>query len=432
MSDITTATGAQSVDDAGDRLAPPPAKRAKGQGQPINPNAKRKVVLLIAYNGERYAGLQKNPGVTTVEEVLEKALHAAGGISDDNFGTLQKVSWSRAGRTDKGVHAIGQIISVKLILSQEGLVEHVNERLAGTEIRVLGMERASNNFCAHTNCSSREYEYLLPASTLRASSSSSAAAASAGVAPDATASAASDDVCGGSSAPLTEAERSRLLTLFRTFEGTHSFHNFTDGKLSHTDKSAMRFMIKLSVGEPVEIGGVWYVSLLLHGQSFLMHQIRKMVGMLVAVFLGHAPADAIETALREPRVAGIPLAPPCSLTLRCCRYDPYERKRAHHDDGRSSVHFPQCDAAKRAFLVEHVMPHVAERARGGDFVRFTEALRGYRLDDLSTPAERYAAALAKRAGAVVDQEACDVAESAACDSGPSCAAVLGSTRTKTD
>ena len=38
------------------------------------------------------------------------------------------------------------------------------------------------------------------------------------------------------------------------------------------------------------------------------------------------------------------------LTLRCCRYDPYERKRSHHEDRRGSVHIPQCEAAKRDFL----------------------------------------------------------------------------------
>ena len=65
------------------------------------------VALLLAYSGTRYQGLQKNPGAVTVEEALEAAIHRAGGIADDNVGTLQKVSWSRAGRTDKGVHAVG-------------------------------------------------------------------------------------------------------------------------------------------------------------------------------------------------------------------------------------------------------------------------------------------------------------------------------------
>ena len=73
------------------------------------------VALLLAYCGTRYQGLQKNPGAVTVEETLEAAIHRAGGITDDNVGTLQKVSWSRAGRTDKGVHAVGQIIGAKLV-----------------------------------------------------------------------------------------------------------------------------------------------------------------------------------------------------------------------------------------------------------------------------------------------------------------------------
>ena len=79
------------------------------------PAAKRKVALLLAYNGASYQGLQKNPDAFTVEEVLERAIYASGGISESNFGTLQKISWSRAGRTDKGVHAVGQIISMKMV-----------------------------------------------------------------------------------------------------------------------------------------------------------------------------------------------------------------------------------------------------------------------------------------------------------------------------
>ncbi len=54
----------------------PAAKRAR-----CNPAAKRKVAMLVAYNGAAYSGLQRNPGVHTVEDALEAALHAAGAIS---------------------------------------------------------------------------------------------------------------------------------------------------------------------------------------------------------------------------------------------------------------------------------------------------------------------------------------------------------------
>ena len=57
-------------------------KRAREEAhpEPSNPNAKRKVALLVAYNGAPYQGLQKNPGATTIEETLEAAIHSAGGI----------------------------------------------------------------------------------------------------------------------------------------------------------------------------------------------------------------------------------------------------------------------------------------------------------------------------------------------------------------
>jgi tRNA pseudouridine38-40 synthase len=338
----------------------------------INPNAKRKVAMLVAYNGDGYAGLQKNPDVVTVESVLEAALHRVGAISDDNFGTLQKVSWSRAGRTDKGVHALGQIVSLKMVLAAGATAAGINAELAGARIRVLGFERTNNNFCAHTMCSSREYEYLLPAAALRAAGARAAGAAAG----------AEEEVAGaaGAAAPLTDEEAGRLRGLLRQLEGTHSFHNFTDGKLTSSDASAQRFIMSIALGEAVTLGGVAYVPIHLHGQSFLLHQIRKMVALVAASFRGDVPADAIERALGKTRVPTIPLAPSCALLLRRCRYDNYERKRLREFPERKSAHFPECDADKDAFLREHILPHIAQCEANGEFARFVEALKAYRFE----------------------------------------------------
>ena len=49
-----------------------PAKRPRVADEaPSNPEAKRKVALLLAYNGAKFQGLQKNPGATTIEQALE-------------------------------------------------------------------------------------------------------------------------------------------------------------------------------------------------------------------------------------------------------------------------------------------------------------------------------------------------------------------------
>jgi tRNA pseudouridine38-40 synthase len=374
--------------DAESETLEPSAKRPKlpsaNNEAPSNENAKRKVAVLVAYNGIKYSGLQKNPDVSTVEEVLEQALHRAGGISDDNVGSLQKVSWSRCGRTDKGVHALGQIISVKLVLTPEGLLQRVNGYLTGTDISVLAIERASNNFCAHTACSSREYEYLLPTSVLRQPAEDKAGPPAAAAAGGEEAAPSSASAAAGPSdvSPLTEAECAKLLALFKTFEGTHRFHNFTDGKLSIKDKAAQRYMLSMKLGEQITLDGVAYVPLRLHGQSFLLHQIRKMVGLLVATFRGDVPPDAISTALSAPKVCGIPMAPSCALILRRCLFAEYERRRTAD---RGSLHFPACEAAKQAFLREHILPHVATCAASGEFGRFSRTIAGYQLERVEAP-----------------------------------------------
>ncbi len=67
---------------------------------------KQRIALLVGYNGSDFSGSQKNPGVRTVEEELEKALYRLGVIAEFNFGDLKKIGWNRATRTDKRVHAL--------------------------------------------------------------------------------------------------------------------------------------------------------------------------------------------------------------------------------------------------------------------------------------------------------------------------------------
>ena len=353
-------------------------KREDEDGGP-NPLGKRKVVLLVAYNGAKFHGLQKNPDVETVEETLENAIYKAGGIRDDNFGVLQKISWSRAGRTDKGVHALGQIISLKMILAHESMVDAINAQLNRPDVRVLGIERANNNFCAHTSCTSREYEYLLPVSVLRQSggaegTSSAAAVADVGSAAESTAAASS------ATPLLSAADMERLQSLLRSLEGTHSFHNFTDGTMSASDKQAQRYMIRLAPHALLLLEGVAYVPLFFHGQSFLLHQIRKMVALVCATFRGDVPADALQTALADGRIAPLPMAPSCALIRRRACFEQYERRRKHEAySDRSSVHFPTLEGAKDAYREEQILPHVARAEASGEFAAFVKALRGYHL-----------------------------------------------------
>ena len=65
-----------------------------------------RVALKLAYLGTEYYGYQIQPGVPTIEGKLLKALRDAGALKN-----LSKARYSAAGRTDRGVHALGQVIA---------------------------------------------------------------------------------------------------------------------------------------------------------------------------------------------------------------------------------------------------------------------------------------------------------------------------------
>jgi tRNA pseudouridine38-40 synthase len=121
---------------------------------------KRKVALLMSYCGTGYQGMQINPNVPSIELDLHKAFAMAGAVSSDNAMDASKCSFIRCARTDKGVHAAGQIVSLKMIL-QDNVVEKINSYLP-KQIRVWGFSRVNNAFHAKNQCDSRIYEYLLP------------------------------------------------------------------------------------------------------------------------------------------------------------------------------------------------------------------------------------------------------------------------------
>ena len=105
--------------------------------------------------------MQINGDEKTIEGDLFKAFVAAGAISKANADDPKKSSLVRCARTDKGVHAAGNVISLKLIVEDPKVIENINENLP-PQIRVWGMERTNGSFSCYQSCDSRWYEYLIP------------------------------------------------------------------------------------------------------------------------------------------------------------------------------------------------------------------------------------------------------------------------------
>ncbi|KAH6625750.1 pseudouridine synthase [Boeremia exigua] len=122
---------------------------------------KRKVAVLVGYSGTGYKGMQIDNKQKTIEGDLFKAFVAAGAISKANADDPKKSALVRCARTDKGVHAAGNVISLKLIIEEEDIVDKINANLSD-QIRIWGIQRTTGSFSCYQACDSRWYEYLIP------------------------------------------------------------------------------------------------------------------------------------------------------------------------------------------------------------------------------------------------------------------------------
>lgn len=402
--------------------------------------AKHRFAVVFGYVGANYQGLQKNPGAHTIEDELETAIFKAGLIEPENHGQLAKVGWNRAARTDKGVHAAGQVVSLRMRV-KKGEADATRERINSflpADIRVVDIVRVTRQFNSKNLCSGRRYGYILPTFTLAprppiayvakappmseamkqavkkaqqagsnsvalaqdpfcngtafalgrqqiwdaaaaSSSASSAAAAGAGaesssapagsgtdtrsdgsyfargiagavpLASHATAASASSP---SSSAPdaddyqtgaamvaaaqvtwasmsaaaeagrtqgfrCTEAQLASLREMLAKYKGTHAFHNFSP-RISSGDATAMRYIVDCTASKPFLVGSgptaLEYTHITIVGQSFLLNQIRHMVGLAVDVVRGAAPPFAIDLAFSSGGIK-LPIAPAEGLYL---------------------------------------------------------------------------------------------------------------------
>jgi tRNA pseudouridine38-40 synthase len=116
---------------------------------------------MLGYSGTGYKGMQIDNKQKTIEGDLFTAFVEAGAISKANADDPKKSSLVRCARTDKGVHAAGNVISLKLIIEEENIVEKINSHLS-PQIRIWGIQRTTGSFSCYQACDSRWYEYLIP------------------------------------------------------------------------------------------------------------------------------------------------------------------------------------------------------------------------------------------------------------------------------
>jgi tRNA pseudouridine38-40 synthase len=414
---------------------------------------KRKVAVLIGYAGTGYHGIQINHKEKTIEGDLFSAFVAAGAISKANADDPKKSSLVRCARTDKGVHAAGNVLSLKLIVEDEDIVTKINEHLP-EQIRIWGIHRTSNGFSAYQACESRWYEYLMPSYSLLPPQPHSflgkklaesakeqgvydeyterlddvkefwqevdkndiqpifegldadvkaevlrklhdtqdqgltdegipAQPDSEGVSKDTEMKDVQEEdtvkvfkpekdltpaelalrqvkaayVAAKRRYRVTPARIEKLQQALNSYLGTRNYHNYTVMK-SHKDPSAMRHIKSFQVNPtPITINDTQWLSLKVHGQSFMMHQIRKMVAMAVMVVRCGAPLSTI-TESYGPRRISIPKAPGLGLMLERPMFTGYNNKAAGL--GKEAIDFAKWEAKIEEFKDQHIYRRMFE------------------------------------------------------------------------
>ena len=136
---------------------------------------------------------------------------------------------------------------------------------------------------------------------------------------------------------ISEKRRTRVQEALAEYLGTKNFHNYTIQK-TFADPSAKRVIRSFNVGpKPVIINDTEWLSLKVHGQSFMMHQIRKMVAMAALVVRCGAPLTIIQDSYRSTNIS-IPKAPGLGLLLERPVFNSYN-ERAEKEFNRGKIDF---------------------------------------------------------------------------------------------
>jgi tRNA pseudouridine38-40 synthase len=249
--------------------------------------------LTIQYKGSSYLGWQIQPhdAGLTVQGELHRALKT--------ISKSQNVKSMGAGRTDSGVHALGQVvkIAIELNIKSDSLRKALNVNLPD-DIRVTDVEVSDEAFHPTVSAKSKEYHYLF--------------------------------TCNETFSPFQkefiynypfEIDLEKMKQACQILIGSHDFSNFyCEGtEVSHNIREIYECEI-LEVAKASLVLPPYYVFRIV-GNGFLKQMVRLLVGALWNIGRGKVTLDEFKNALGPIRVQRLgPVAPPSGLYMVCVNY----------------------------------------------------------------------------------------------------------------
>ena len=242
----------------------------------------------VAYLGVDFHGFAENPGVTSVAGEINKAITLVAG---------EPVSVTCAGRTDKGVHAVGQVVSFDIPdhISLERLALSVNSQ-CGPSVLFTDLEIVDKNFDARFSAVSRTYSYrILNGRDLDPFLSDRAWHIS------------------------DELDVDSMQKASSYLIGEHDFSSFCKKpKLKSGDTVSLVRHVNSAEWNSISETDLFFE---ICASSFCHQMVRSIVGTLVDVGLGKIPCDDMPRRITlSARQSAGRIAPPHGLTLLSVKY----------------------------------------------------------------------------------------------------------------
>lgn len=250
------------------------------------------IKLVLAYDGTRYNGWQRQLKQPSIQGALEDALTRM---------TSEKINVQGAGRTDSGVHALAMTANffTRKNIPCAGFLKGLNSILP-TDIRVVEVMEAAADFHACHSATAKTYSYTV--------------------------------WCGPIQLPTERFYAVHIVrplnikameSALKILEGCHDFSSFeaagSRDPLRQTGRGAIRTIIeaRLEVSS-----GLQRLCFLFKGDGFLRHMVRNIVGTLLEIGKGRlAAVDMAEILAAKNRAVAGPTAPAHGLFLIAVHYD---------------------------------------------------------------------------------------------------------------
>lgn len=245
----------------------------------------RNIRLILSYDGTDFSGWQTQPGFRTVQETLERAIAALTGE--------ERIRVNASGRTDAGVHAVGQVVNfhTNSLHSPEVFVRAINARLPA-DVVARDAAEMPEAFDANRDAKRKLYRYVIHDGPMHDPFLRRYAMQS--------------------RHPLDAAAMRRAA---EPLKGRHDFHSFETEWPNRL--SSVRTITHLSINRFGE-----YIWLDVEADGFLYNMVRAIAGTLVNVGRGYWSESKVAEILRaEDRTQAGPTAPAQGLFLMRVTYE---------------------------------------------------------------------------------------------------------------